>query len=231
MIRRPPRSTQSRSSAASDVYKRQVHGEEAQIVEDEGNLKRNRKKTEAFAQIEELLKKMKQRKSRSKKAEASSKKQKQKQNLKNNKNLQKYDQKQTQKIKKLNAPQLKSQDSITSEKNSLNSESTNDNFDSQDESHPHEFLLNRQRNTNKFGSYTSLFKQNLSAKEPKKGKQAAKKRGRKPKNLTNKENTSQVQNLSKRYNGQLQVAEAELNTVKTQSKRGRKKKLHIQVEV
>src|SRR5450756_3146312 len=26
MIRRPPRSTQSRSSAASDVYKRQVHG-------------------------------------------------------------------------------------------------------------------------------------------------------------------------------------------------------------
>eukprot|EP01015_Nassula_variabilis_P010216 TRINITY_DN1815_c0_g1_i12.p7 TRINITY_DN1815_c0_g1~~TRINITY_DN1815_c0_g1_i12.p7 ORF type:complete len:100 (-),score=25.59 TRINITY_DN1815_c0_g1_i12:412-711(-) len=27
MIRRPPRSTQSRSSAASDVYKRQVHGE------------------------------------------------------------------------------------------------------------------------------------------------------------------------------------------------------------
>src|SRR5450756_2933319 len=30
MIRRPPRSTQSRSSAASDVYKRQgVHGEEA----------------------------------------------------------------------------------------------------------------------------------------------------------------------------------------------------------
>src|SRR5450756_2685320 len=27
MIRRPPRSTQSRSSAASDVYKRQVHEE------------------------------------------------------------------------------------------------------------------------------------------------------------------------------------------------------------
>ena len=26
MIRRPPRSTQSRSSAASDVYKRQVYG-------------------------------------------------------------------------------------------------------------------------------------------------------------------------------------------------------------
>src|SRR5665809_156266 len=26
MIRRPPRSTQSRSSAASDVYKRQIHG-------------------------------------------------------------------------------------------------------------------------------------------------------------------------------------------------------------
>ena len=29
MIRRPPRSTQSRSSAASDVYKRQVGGGEA----------------------------------------------------------------------------------------------------------------------------------------------------------------------------------------------------------
>src|SRR5450756_2669542 len=28
MIRRPPRSTQSRSSAASDVYKRQPHGPE-----------------------------------------------------------------------------------------------------------------------------------------------------------------------------------------------------------
>src|SRR5450756_1448877 len=28
MIRRPPRSTQSRSSAASDVYKRQVEGEQ-----------------------------------------------------------------------------------------------------------------------------------------------------------------------------------------------------------
>src|SRR5450756_336880 len=27
MIRRPPRSTQSRSSAASDVYKRQIHSE------------------------------------------------------------------------------------------------------------------------------------------------------------------------------------------------------------
>ena len=30
MIRRPPRDTQSRSSAASDVYKRQVHFEERQ---------------------------------------------------------------------------------------------------------------------------------------------------------------------------------------------------------
>eukprot|EP01017_Pseudomicrothorax_dubius_P045509 TRINITY_DN7874_c0_g1_i2.p1 TRINITY_DN7874_c0_g1~~TRINITY_DN7874_c0_g1_i2.p1 ORF type:complete len:210 (+),score=61.45 TRINITY_DN7874_c0_g1_i2:11-640(+) len=30
MIRRPPRSTQSRSSAASDVYKRQVHGKMAE---------------------------------------------------------------------------------------------------------------------------------------------------------------------------------------------------------
>ena len=28
MIRRPPRSTQSRSSAASDVYKRQLYGQE-----------------------------------------------------------------------------------------------------------------------------------------------------------------------------------------------------------
>src|SRR5680860_1153776 len=31
MIRRPPRSTQSRSSAASDVYKRQVHGTAGQL--------------------------------------------------------------------------------------------------------------------------------------------------------------------------------------------------------
>ena len=38
MIRRPPRSTQSRSSAASDVYKRQVilyHGSEDDIVDPE----------------------------------------------------------------------------------------------------------------------------------------------------------------------------------------------------
>src|SRR5450756_1887793 len=35
MIRRPPRSTQSRSSAASDVYKRQIHyrwGQNADVV-------------------------------------------------------------------------------------------------------------------------------------------------------------------------------------------------------
>eukprot|EP00657_Telonema_sp_P-1_P005245 TRINITY_DN22491_c0_g1_i1.p1 TRINITY_DN22491_c0_g1~~TRINITY_DN22491_c0_g1_i1.p1 ORF type:complete len:114 (+),score=31.76 TRINITY_DN22491_c0_g1_i1:153-494(+) len=32
MIRRPPRSTQSRSSAASDVYKRQVWGHEGSLV-------------------------------------------------------------------------------------------------------------------------------------------------------------------------------------------------------
>eukprot|EP01017_Pseudomicrothorax_dubius_P012336 TRINITY_DN15017_c0_g1_i3.p1 TRINITY_DN15017_c0_g1~~TRINITY_DN15017_c0_g1_i3.p1 ORF type:complete len:219 (+),score=38.35 TRINITY_DN15017_c0_g1_i3:72-728(+) len=32
MIRRPPRSTQSRSSAASDVYKRQVHGQGLDIA-------------------------------------------------------------------------------------------------------------------------------------------------------------------------------------------------------
>src|SRR5450756_3125522 len=31
MIRRPPRSTQSRSSAASDVYKRQVYADVSQI--------------------------------------------------------------------------------------------------------------------------------------------------------------------------------------------------------
>src|SRR5680860_365746 len=31
MIRRPPRSTQSRSSAASDVYKRQMSGKEGDI--------------------------------------------------------------------------------------------------------------------------------------------------------------------------------------------------------
>src|SRR5680860_1608065 len=31
MIRRPPRSTQSRSSATSDVYKRQVHGAAARL--------------------------------------------------------------------------------------------------------------------------------------------------------------------------------------------------------
>src|SRR5450756_3255958 len=40
MIRRPPRSTQSRSSAASDVYKRQLeihcHGEMSLLGEDEG---------------------------------------------------------------------------------------------------------------------------------------------------------------------------------------------------
>src|SRR5450756_1118298 len=33
MIRRPPRSTQSRSSAASDVYKRQVGGDHAHLLE------------------------------------------------------------------------------------------------------------------------------------------------------------------------------------------------------
>src|SRR5450756_2510257 len=43
MIRRPPRSTQSRSSAASDVYKRQVHelvrrGEELDAFQEEGPL-------------------------------------------------------------------------------------------------------------------------------------------------------------------------------------------------
>src|SRR5450756_3174364 len=31
MIRRPPRSTQSRSSAASDVYKRQLHGRATRV--------------------------------------------------------------------------------------------------------------------------------------------------------------------------------------------------------
>eukprot|EP00657_Telonema_sp_P-1_P004478 TRINITY_DN2037_c0_g1_i4.p2 TRINITY_DN2037_c0_g1~~TRINITY_DN2037_c0_g1_i4.p2 ORF type:complete len:150 (+),score=21.79 TRINITY_DN2037_c0_g1_i4:103-552(+) len=35
MIRRPPRSTQSRSSAASDVYKRQVHKVETVCQEDD----------------------------------------------------------------------------------------------------------------------------------------------------------------------------------------------------
>src|SRR5665213_4570632 len=34
MIRRPPRSTQSRSSAASDVYKRQILGEAAKLSEE-----------------------------------------------------------------------------------------------------------------------------------------------------------------------------------------------------
>src|SRR5450756_2819098 len=34
MIRRPPRSTQSRSSAASDVYKRQVDNEAAIVIAD-----------------------------------------------------------------------------------------------------------------------------------------------------------------------------------------------------
>ena len=43
MIRRPPRSTLDRSSAASDVYKRQLHGFErlvglALFIEDAGNL-------------------------------------------------------------------------------------------------------------------------------------------------------------------------------------------------
>src|SRR5450756_24136 len=33
MIRRPPRSTQSRSSAASDVYKRQAYGTFVRIIE------------------------------------------------------------------------------------------------------------------------------------------------------------------------------------------------------
>src|SRR5450756_235898 len=33
MIRRPPRSTQSRSSAASDVYKRQAHQDAAALAE------------------------------------------------------------------------------------------------------------------------------------------------------------------------------------------------------
>ena len=33
MIRRPPRSTQSRSSAASDVYKRQVYAATASLIE------------------------------------------------------------------------------------------------------------------------------------------------------------------------------------------------------
>ena len=53
MIRRPPRSTQSRSSAASDVYKRQDYKEECQrkmteyfenaklkVVEQQGNMTR-----------------------------------------------------------------------------------------------------------------------------------------------------------------------------------------------
>src|SRR5680860_716125 len=35
MIRRPPRSTQSRSSAASDVYKRQVDGPPSTLVQSE----------------------------------------------------------------------------------------------------------------------------------------------------------------------------------------------------
>src|SRR5450756_3150241 len=41
MIRRPPRSTQSRSSAASDVYKRQMHyyTEAARRVEDYSGVK------------------------------------------------------------------------------------------------------------------------------------------------------------------------------------------------
>src|SRR5680860_342078 len=38
MIRRPPRSTQSRSSAASDVYKRQVEGSQSQIGVVERNI-------------------------------------------------------------------------------------------------------------------------------------------------------------------------------------------------
>ena len=37
MIRRPPRSTQSRSSAASDVYKRQGNGREAQANNSNAN--------------------------------------------------------------------------------------------------------------------------------------------------------------------------------------------------
>src|SRR5680860_946804 len=40
MIRRPPRSTQSRSSAASDVYKRQVITSE--IVDQSAGLRKNR---------------------------------------------------------------------------------------------------------------------------------------------------------------------------------------------
>ena len=38
MIRRPPRSTLSSSSAASDVYKRQVAGEEALVFNKSGDL-------------------------------------------------------------------------------------------------------------------------------------------------------------------------------------------------
>src|SRR5450756_931699 len=42
MIRRPPRSTQSRSSAASDVYKRQVQHRVAHLVPLDGGLERDR---------------------------------------------------------------------------------------------------------------------------------------------------------------------------------------------
>ena len=45
MIRRPPRSTQSRSSAASDVYKRQIEGLSPAISIDQKSASRNPRST------------------------------------------------------------------------------------------------------------------------------------------------------------------------------------------
>src|SRR5450756_3232351 len=49
MIRRPPRSTQSRSSAASDVYKRQLHEERAAALKDRASRPFGRAEVEALS--------------------------------------------------------------------------------------------------------------------------------------------------------------------------------------